>query len=68
MKNEDEVGGGMFIRIPFGSKSDKPYKKIMYVEEGSVNESDLKKLELRNPRVLVIRYRKGKDLPVLQKV
>ena len=56
------------IKIPFGARPDKPYKKIMYVEEGSVNESDLKKLELRNPRVLVIRYRKGKDLPVLQKV
>lgn len=68
MKNEDEVGGGMFIKIPFSSRSDKPYKKIMYVEEGSVNESDLKKLEIRNPRVLVIRYRKGKDLPVIQKV
>lgn len=68
MKKEDEVGEGMFIKIPFDFKSDKPYKKIMYVEEGSVNELDLKKLELRNPRVLVIRYRKGKDLPVLQRV
>lgn len=58
------------VTIPFGWESvkTKPYKKIMYVEEGSVDEAALKKLEAHNPRILVVRYRKGKELPVLTKI
>ena len=43
----------------------KPYKKLLYIEDGSVDESRLDDLRIANPEIFVIVYRQGTIPPVL---
>ena len=43
----------------------KPYKKILYVEGGSVDPRFLQTLRAANPEILMIIYRKGSIPPTL---
>lgn len=43
----------------------KPYKKILYIEDGSVGEKDIEELRNKNPEIFVIIYRQGSMPPML---
>lgn len=43
----------------------KPYKKLLYIEDGSVDESRLDDLYDANPEIFVIVYRQGAMRPEL---
>ena len=43
----------------------KPYKKLLYIEDGSVDISRIDDLYDANPEIFVIIYRKGALPPIL---
>lgn len=43
----------------------KPYKKILYIEDGSVDTSHIDDLCDANPEIFVIIYRQGSMSPIL---
>ena len=43
----------------------KPYKKILYIEGGSVDPRFLRDLRAANPEIFIIIYRQGSALPKL---
>ena len=43
----------------------KPYKKILYIEGGSVDPRFLRDLREANPEIFIIIYRQGSALPKL---
>ena len=43
----------------------KPYKKILYIEGGSVDPRFLRDLRSANPEIFIIIYRQGSALPKL---
>ena len=43
----------------------KPYKKILYIEGGSVDPRFLRDLRVANPEFFIIIYRQGSALPKL---
>lgn len=43
----------------------KPYKKLLYIEDGSIEASCLDDLRDANPEILVIVYRQGAMRPEL---
>lgn len=43
----------------------KPFKKILYIEDGSVNLNYIEHLNITNPDILIIIYRQGSAQPVL---
>ena len=46
---------------------DKPIKKFLFIEDGSVDTDELiAELENRNPEIKVVVYRQGSHIPVLE--
>ena len=43
----------------------KPYKKILYIEGGSVDQRLLQTLRVANPEIFIIIYRQGSAQPKL---
>lgn len=43
----------------------KPYKKLLYIEDGSVDGNDIEDLRNSNPEIFVITYRQGAPSPML---
>lgn len=48
-------------------KKEKPkkFKKILYIEDGSVFDSDIDMLTYNNPGICVIKYRQGSLAPIM---
>ena len=43
----------------------KPYKKLLYIEDGSVDLNRLEALRTANPEIFIIVYRQGSAQPKL---
>ena len=41
-------------------------EQFMFVEDGSIKETDIKEIKRRNPEIKVIVYRQGSPAPIIQ--
>ena len=41
-------------------------EQFMFVEDGSIKETDIKEIKRRNPEIKVIIYRQGSPAPIVQ--
>ena len=62
--NEQEISKARDVLIK--DLRDMPVEQFLFIEDGSIDLTELKDLKRRNPEIKIVVYRQGSAMPVLK--